>query len=34
MAAFDQLTPDIKEREIYFLRNSISGFIGYLESDR
>ena len=31
MAAFDQLTPDIKEREIYFLRNSISGYIGYLE---
>jgi glyoxylase-like metal-dependent hydrolase (beta-lactamase superfamily II) len=31
MAAFDQLTPGVKERERYFLRNSISGYIGYLE---
>lgn len=34
MAAFDQLPPDVKEREIYFLQNSIRGYIGYLESDR
>jgi hypothetical protein len=33
MAAFDQLAPEVKEREIYFLRNSIKGYLGYLESD-
>ena len=32
MAAFNQLAPDVQERETYFLRNSIRGFIGYLES--
>lgn len=32
MAVFDQLPPGIQEREIYFLRNSISGYLGYLES--
>ena len=31
MAAFDQLTPGVKERERYFLQNSIRGYIGYLE---
>jgi glyoxylase-like metal-dependent hydrolase (beta-lactamase superfamily II) len=34
MAAFDQLAPEVQERERYFLQNSISGYIGYLESDR
>ena len=34
MAAFDQLTPGEKERERYFLRNSISGYIGYLSSKK
>ncbi len=33
MATFDQLPPDIQEREIYFLQNSISGYLGYLDSD-
>ncbi len=33
MATFDQLPPDIQEREIYFIKNSISGYLGYLESD-
>jgi glyoxylase-like metal-dependent hydrolase (beta-lactamase superfamily II) len=32
MANFDQLTPDIQEREIYFLKNSINGYLGYLDS--
>ena len=32
MATFDQLPPDIQERETYFLQNSISGYWGYLES--
>ena len=32
MATFDQLSPDIQERETYFLRNSISGYLGYLDS--
>lgn len=31
MGVFDQLAPEIREREIYFLRNSISGYIGYLQ---
>ena len=34
MAAFGRLAPGVQEREIYFLRNSISGYLGYLESDR
>jgi glyoxylase-like metal-dependent hydrolase (beta-lactamase superfamily II) len=34
MAAFDQLAPDVQQREKYFLQNSISGYVGYLESDR
>ena len=33
MAAFDQLPPDVQERERYFLRNSIRGYLGYLSSD-
>ena len=33
MATFDQLSPDIQERETYFLRNSISGSLGYLTSE-
>ena len=32
MAAFNDLAPDVQEREAYFLRNSIKGYIGYLES--
>ncbi|MGD9042206.1 MAG: MBL fold metallo-hydrolase [Desulfobacterales bacterium] len=32
MAAFEQLPPDIQERETYFLRNSINGYLGYIES--
>ena len=32
MANFDQLTPDIQEREIYFLKNSINGYLGWLDS--
>jgi glyoxylase-like metal-dependent hydrolase (beta-lactamase superfamily II) len=33
MATFDQLRPDIQERERYFLKNSINGYLGYLSSD-
>ena len=33
MAAFDQLPPDIQERETFFLQNSIKGYLGYLEAD-
>ncbi|MCK4984261.1 MAG: hypothetical protein KAS40_02020, partial [Desulfobacterales bacterium] len=33
MATFDQLSPDIQEREKYFLQNSISGYLGYLGSE-
>jgi len=33
MAVFDQLAPDVQERERYFLRNGIKGFIGYLSSE-
>jgi len=33
MANFDQLTPDVQEREMYFLKNSISGYLGWLESE-
>jgi hypothetical protein len=33
MAAFDQLEAGVKERERYFLRNSISGYIGCLSSE-
>jgi glyoxylase-like metal-dependent hydrolase (beta-lactamase superfamily II) len=32
MATFNQLPPDIQKRETYFLKNSISGYIGWLES--
>jgi hypothetical protein len=32
MANFEQLPPDIQERETYFLQNSISGYLGWLES--
>jgi glyoxylase-like metal-dependent hydrolase (beta-lactamase superfamily II) len=32
MTTFDQLPPDIQERETYFLRNSINGYLGYLSS--
>jgi glyoxylase-like metal-dependent hydrolase (beta-lactamase superfamily II) len=32
METFDQLPSDIQQREIYFLQNSISGYIGWLES--
>lgn len=32
MANFNQLTPDIQERETYFLKNSINGYLGWLES--
>ena len=32
MANFDQLPPGVQARETYFLRNSIKGYIGYLES--
>jgi glyoxylase-like metal-dependent hydrolase (beta-lactamase superfamily II) len=32
MAAFDQLPPDIKKRERYFLLNSINGYLGWLDS--
>jgi hypothetical protein len=34
MAAFDQLPPDIQERETYFLQNSINGYLGYLDSKK
>ncbi len=34
IAAFAQLAPNVRERERYFLQNSISGYMGYLESDR
>ena len=33
MATFDQLPSDIQEREIYFLKNSISGYLGWLGSE-
>jgi hypothetical protein len=33
MAPFDQLPPYVQEREIDFLQNSISGFIGWLDSE-
>ena len=32
LAAFHRLPPDVMERERYFLRNSISGYLGYLDS--
>ena len=32
MATFDKLPPDIQERETYFIKNSINGFLGYLDS--
>jgi glyoxylase-like metal-dependent hydrolase (beta-lactamase superfamily II) len=33
LAGFDQLRPDIQQREKYFLQNSINGYLGYLEAD-
>jgi glyoxylase-like metal-dependent hydrolase (beta-lactamase superfamily II) len=33
MATFDQLPSDIQERERYFFQNSISGYLGWLESE-
>lgn len=33
MAPFDQLPPDVQKRETNFLQNSISGYIGYIESN-
>jgi glyoxylase-like metal-dependent hydrolase (beta-lactamase superfamily II) len=33
MATFDRLPPDIQERETYFIKNSINGYLGYLSSD-
>ena len=32
MAKFEQLAPDIQERERYFLKNSIKGYLGWLDS--
>jgi glyoxylase-like metal-dependent hydrolase (beta-lactamase superfamily II) len=32
MATFDQLAPDIQEREKFFIRSSIKGYLGYLEA--
>jgi glyoxylase-like metal-dependent hydrolase (beta-lactamase superfamily II) len=32
MATFNQLTPDVQERERYFLKNSINGYLGWLDS--
>ena len=32
MANFEQLPPDIQQRETYFLQNSINGYLGWLES--
>ena len=34
MTAFDQLAPDIQERETFFLRSSIKGYLGYLDSKK
>ena len=33
MAPFDQLPPEIQERETFFLQNSINGYLGYLGSE-
>jgi glyoxylase-like metal-dependent hydrolase (beta-lactamase superfamily II) len=33
MVNFDQLPPDIQERETFFLHSSINGYLGYLTSD-
>lgn len=33
MANYHRLTPDIQARERYFLKNSITGYLGYLDSD-
>ena len=32
MESFDQLSLDIQEREMYFLKNSITGYLGWLKS--
>jgi glyoxylase-like metal-dependent hydrolase (beta-lactamase superfamily II) len=32
MITFNQLPPDVQEREMYFLKNSIKGYLGYLGS--
>jgi hypothetical protein len=31
MATFDQLPPEIQERETFFLLSSIKGYLGYLD---
>ncbi|MGD9121953.1 MAG: hypothetical protein PVG59_14820, partial [Desulfobacterales bacterium] len=33
MGTFDQLPVDIQAREKYFLKNSINGYLGYLDSE-
>ncbi|MGD8900170.1 MAG: hypothetical protein PVF39_08830, partial [Desulfobacterales bacterium] len=33
MATFDQLPPDIQAREKYFLQNSITGYLGFIDSE-
>jgi glyoxylase-like metal-dependent hydrolase (beta-lactamase superfamily II) len=33
MALFDQMTPDVQERETDFLHNSIRGYLGWLEPE-
>ena len=34
MALFDQLPPEVQERETNFLQNSIIGYLGWLESKK
>ena len=34
MATFDQLPSDVQAREKYFLQNSITGYLGYLSSEK
>jgi len=34
MATFDQLAPDIQERETFFIQSSINGYLGYLDSKK
>ncbi len=33
MGTFDQLPVDVQAREKYFLKNSITGYLGYLDSE-
>jgi glyoxylase-like metal-dependent hydrolase (beta-lactamase superfamily II) len=33
MVTFNQLPPDVQKREQYFLKNSIKGYLGYLDSE-